>query len=511
MPETDDIQLLRDFTEHQSDAAFAALVTRHVNLVYSVAQRQTGNPHAAEEITQAVFIILARKAASLGPKTILSGWLYQTARLTAANFLRGQIRRQQREQEAYMQSVLNESSPNADETWLRIAPLLDAALGKLSERDRHAIVLRFFENRSLGEVGAALGATEDAAKMRVNRALEKLRRIFSKRGVMLTATLIAGAVSANSVQAAPVGLAVTVAATAAKGTAVAASIAALVKGTMKMMTWLKLKFAVGVGVAAILAGGAVAVALSGSNVDETTDPAAEAILNKAFEKYASLSSYSDSGKSFTGVSTNTFSIKLGRPDLYRMEWDAVGTRSGFSGTAWSAGDGHFRFFKTWGNSPGRYQRMKGLGETFEFVANISGGAAFTIPPVFFGKTVSDGFGLLGLCSNFLKRDDAKIGDVDCYVLTGHLKSWRDLPVTLWIGKDDLLIHQIQRTTIEPVAVMPVKVEIRQIVQTAGALFSAKKRKPMVHTEIHENIVVNQPFAKESFIYPVPAGLQPWEK
>lgn len=299
-----------------------------------------------------------------------------------------------------------------------------------------------------------------------------------------------------------------------------------------MMTLLKLKFAAGVGVAALLVGGVVAVAFSGSNVDETTDPAAEVILNQVFEKYASLSSYSDSGKSFTDFSTNTFSIKLGRPDLYRMEWDAVGTGSGFSGAAWSAGDGHFRFFKTWGNSPGRYQRMKGLGETFEFVGNISGGAALTIPPVFFGKPVSDGFGLLGLCSNFLKHDDAKIGDVDCYVLTGHLKAWRDVPISLWIGKDDLLIHQIQRTTLDPdpkvapptntpefkklldewsKATTPEqKAAIQEKIQMAGALFSAKTRKPMVHTEVHENIVVNQPFAKTDFIYEGAAGLKPTE-
>jgi RNA polymerase sigma factor (sigma-70 family) len=263
MPKTDDSQLLREFMERQSDATFGALATRHINLVYSVALRQSGNPDAAEEITQAVFIILARKAASLGPKTILSGWLYQTARLRAANFLRSQNRRQQREQEAYMQSLANEAEP---EVWPQIAPLLDDALGKLGERDRHAIVLRFFENKSLGEVGAALGASENAAKMRVNRALEKLWKIFSKRGVTLTATLIAGAVSANSVQAAPVGLAATVTVTAAapKGTTVAASTAALVEGTMKMMTWLKLKFAAGVGVAALLVGSVVTAALTGT-------------------------------------------------------------------------------------------------------------------------------------------------------------------------------------------------------------------------------------------------------
>jgi RNA polymerase sigma factor (sigma-70 family) len=258
MPETDDSQLLREFTERQSDAAFAALVTRHVNLVHSVALRQTGDPHAAEEITQAVFIILARKAASLGPKTILSGWLYQTARLTAANFLRGQIRRQQREQEAYMQSLANEAEPDV---WPQIAPLLDDALGQLGERDRHAIVLRYFENKSLDEVGAALGASEDAAKMRVNRALEKLRKVFKKRGVTLTAALIANAVAAKSVQAAPVGLAITVAATAAKGVAVGGSTLILVKGALKIMAWTKAKTAI-VVTAAVLATGTTTVVVT---------------------------------------------------------------------------------------------------------------------------------------------------------------------------------------------------------------------------------------------------------
>ena len=113
MPEMDDIALLRQYAERNSEAAFATLVGRHVNLVYSIALRSVGNPHAAEEITQAVFIILARKARGLSQRTILSGWLYQTTRLTAANFLRGEIRRQQREQEAYMQSLLNEPEPES--------------------------------------------------------------------------------------------------------------------------------------------------------------------------------------------------------------------------------------------------------------------------------------------------------------------------------------------------------------------------------------------------------------
>ena len=256
MDERDDITLLHEFATNESEAAFAALVSRHLNLVYSVALRSVGNVHAAQEISQAVFIILARKAKSLGSKTILSGWLYQTTRLTAANVLRGEIRRQQREQEAYMQSTLNESGTEA---WPQIAPLLDDALGKLNERDRNAIVLRFFDNKSLHEVGTTLGASEDAVKMRVNRALEKLRKFFMKRGVALSAVAIAGAVTANSVQAAPAGLAATISATAVKSSAVAASTLTLVKGTIKLMAWTKMKAAVVAGAVVLFAAGTTTV------------------------------------------------------------------------------------------------------------------------------------------------------------------------------------------------------------------------------------------------------------
>jgi len=249
MSERDDHQLLAEFARNGSETAFAALVQRHVNLVYSTAWRSLGNAHAAEEITQAVFIILAGKARGFSRKIVLSGWLYQTTRLTAANFLRGEIRRQQREQEAYMQSTLNEPAPDH---WPQIAPLLDGALDKLGEADRNAIVLRFMENKSLREVGAALGASEDAAKMRVNRALEKLRKMFTRRGVTLTAAIIAGAVSANSVQAAPAGLVVTVTA-AAKGAAISGSTLTLINGALKVMAWTKMKTTLVTGAVILLA------------------------------------------------------------------------------------------------------------------------------------------------------------------------------------------------------------------------------------------------------------------
>src|ERR1043166_3354772 len=140
------------------------------------------------------------KPAACGPEPCLSGWLYQTARLTAANFVKGEIRRQRREQEAYMQSTLGQPQTMA---WDQIAPLLDEAMGDLSETDRNAVVLRFFENKTAREVAAVLKVKEATAHKRVSRALEKLRKFFAKRGVTSTTAIIAGAVLANSVQAAP--------------------------------------------------------------------------------------------------------------------------------------------------------------------------------------------------------------------------------------------------------------------------------------------------------------------
>ena len=245
------MELLRQYAHRNSEEAFAALVARHVNLVYSAALRKTGNPHAAEEITQAVFIILAKKAGGLRSPVILSGWLHQTARLTAANFLRTEIRRARREQEACMSSLDNESTP---EIWPQILPLLDDALGRLGEKDRNALALRFFEQKSFSEIGAVFGASENAARKRVDYALEKLRRHFSKHGVSSTTHLIAGALSAHSVQAAPPALAQSVTAAAlTKGAAAGGSTLTLVKGALKLMAWTKAKTAVLTGAIVLLA------------------------------------------------------------------------------------------------------------------------------------------------------------------------------------------------------------------------------------------------------------------
>ena len=239
MQEPDDVALLRQYVERNSQEAFAALVARHVNKVYSVALRHTRNPHHAEEITHAVFVILARKSRRLDKRVLLSGWLCRTARLASVTFIRSEIRRARREQEAHRQNVLNETQ---SDVWPQIAPLLDEAMAALSDIDHHVVVLRFFDDKSMKEIGVALGASEDAAKMRVNRAVEKLRLFFARRGIVCPAMALTAAISANSIQAAPAALAHTVTAVAiADGATASTSIVTLIQGALKTMAWTKAK------------------------------------------------------------------------------------------------------------------------------------------------------------------------------------------------------------------------------------------------------------------------------
>ena len=273
----DDMELVREYARCKSEEAFSTLVSRHVNLVYSLALRQVRDPHLAEEVTQTVFVILARKAASLHPETILCGWLCRTARFCAAKSLTTQRQRQNRDQEAYMRSILNENESNA---WRQIEPLLESAMDRLGRRDHDALALRFFEKKSFKELSLAIGTTEAGAKMRVNRALEKLRGFFAKRGISLSTALIAGAVAANSVQAAPLGLSNSVTLAVMQGPAATTSTIILINKTLKLMAWTKIKTTVAIGAVALLAAGTATLTLH-----HTQKPAVKSAPFK-FEGYA---------------------------------------------------------------------------------------------------------------------------------------------------------------------------------------------------------------------------------
>jgi hypothetical protein len=434
-----------------------------------------------------------------------------------------------------MQSLVNEPGPDV---WRQIAPLLDDALGKLGERERNAIVLRFFENKSLAAVGAALGASEDAAKMRVNRALEKLRKIFTKRGMMFSGALIAGAVSANSVHAAPVGLTISAVA-AAKGSAVVASTLTLVKGTMKMMTWMKLKFAAGVGLAALLAGGVATVAISQTSGDDQSKP--QEIAKQAQAAYAALSSYSDTGTAVSEgggqTQTTTMNIRLQRPNLYRVDWMGTGGLYTSKGVAWSDGSGDFLVTGAAGQEKSAQpQKMHDMQFALGAAGAVSGSAESIIPAAFFKQRWGDTLGIF-ISGRYesKKENDEKVGDVDCSVISSvidpkKLTSQGKLPnnrgqvgtitTTLWIGKRDHLMHQTRtimegatitlprqsdadlKTILErqnkpatPEAIAALRTQMETMMKQAQSALDSGK---YVFTQTHENIVVNQKFSPSDF-------------
>jgi RNA polymerase sigma factor (sigma-70 family) len=216
----DDHELLREYVQNQSQEAFRQLVDRHLGMVLSAARRMAGDAHLAEEVAQGVFTALAQKSATLGASVVVGGWLYNTTRHMAMHVVRAEQRRRQREETAAAMQALE-----TDDGSERILEHLETAMAQLGEEERDTLVLRYFEDRSLREVGRELSISEDAARMRVNRALERLRTIFAGQGITVSSVLLGTVLSASTIAAVPAGLASTITATALVGTAVAAAVA----------------------------------------------------------------------------------------------------------------------------------------------------------------------------------------------------------------------------------------------------------------------------------------------
>lgn len=244
----DDFELLRAYAERGEEDAFRALVERHAAMVYGTAVRVLGNASLAEETTQATFILLARKVCSLRRGTIVAGWLYRTARFVALETRRAEQRRQQRQDSFGMND--SEQPP-----WQQISPLLDEAMARLREKERDAVVLRFFEGKSFAELSKSLGTTEAAAKMRVARALEKLRGSLAREGLTISLWALTSAVEANAAPAPPAHLSASTSSAALASIKTNAPPAALVKAALKVMAWNKVKSAAAAAVVILLLGG----------------------------------------------------------------------------------------------------------------------------------------------------------------------------------------------------------------------------------------------------------------
>jgi RNA polymerase sigma factor (sigma-70 family) len=214
----DDAELLRRYSENGAQDAFTELVQRHVNLVYSVALRQlNGDSHLAADATQLVFTDLARKARTLLGHRVLAGWLFTSTRFATAKLVRGERRRHARETEAQLMHEINHTDSATQLDWQRVRPVLDEVIGELRDADREAILLRFFEGRDYASVGAQLSLSDNTARMRVERALDKLRVLLQRRGLTSTSATLGMALANQAVTAAPAGLAMTVAGAALAG------------------------------------------------------------------------------------------------------------------------------------------------------------------------------------------------------------------------------------------------------------------------------------------------------
>ncbi len=245
----DDRELLQEYWERQSETAFAELVSRHVRLVYATALRLTGERQAAQDVAQSVFLLLARKSYMVRDGAALPGWLYRATHRTALNDLRREQRRRQRETVAMNNADLNSSS---SPLLAQLLPLLDEALRELSPRDQNLIVLRFFENKSLREAGAAASLSEQATHNRITRAVEKMRQYFARAGVTVPSTAVVTVLTAPSSQAVPAGLAAIVTGAALAGSGATLGVGdALLKFFLTMST--KTQIALAVAVACLIA------------------------------------------------------------------------------------------------------------------------------------------------------------------------------------------------------------------------------------------------------------------
>lgn len=354
MTERTDWQLIQKYVQEGGQAAFSGLVRRHTDLVYCTCLREIGDPALAEDATQAVFLILARKSRSFRPGTTLSSWLFQTALLTSKNVLRRERRRQAREQRMVMEMA--QATPPQPDGWEEMEPLLNNALHALPTAQRGLVLERFLEDHPLAEIGAARGISEDAARMRLNRALDRLRRWFAARNVVLPAAALA-ALLPLAVRPAPAHCAESLLRMMLPPGVSPTSEApthALAQGAIHTMTLKRLRLQLGAAalVAALSLGtaGAVrvttqikarAVAAEKAAAKRQDQARALAVLDRMYATYAVMHSFRcDVANRTTDGLEQVGSYKIERPYKIRFERATLINTPDLSGKALAVSDGN---------------------------------------------------------------------------------------------------------------------------------------------------------------------------
>jgi len=482
MQPNDASALLREYATGGSESAFKEIVRRHVDLVYSTALRRVGrDAQLAAEVTQTVFTDLARKASSLPTGIVLAGWLHRHTCYRAATALRAETRRRTREQKAAEMNAIDQSS---NETWPHLAPLLDDALQRLATRDRDAVILRYFEDKTLAETAQTIGISEDAAQKLVSRAVEKLRLHFSRHGVQVASGSIAAAITCNAVRSAPLELVETTSQVALTSSAsLLSSTSAILSGVLAVasaatITWLVVTNQSSTARAHTVqavshsspqagllsqpvvatndplspAGSPQANALPGSaevtpvlpeqNLEAAT---AAQVLQAMAEKYAACRSYFDKGLVRTifinldgsrRVDDRPFTTAFVRNDRFRYEFSQQMGKREVHYIVWSDGSAA----QTWWDIGSPKLKTMTLGIALAGGTGISGSSASTIPTLLLPDQVN-AYKLSALARS-VREPDEVVDGVNCIRVQGEFGFNRPQSITVWIEKQTGLVRQM---------------------------------------------------------------------
>ena len=468
----DDRQLLRRFTENNSQEAFAVLTARYLNLVYSVCRRELADADAAEDVTLAVFLILARKAPTLGRNVVLSGWLFQTARFAARNARLQAQRRAAHEQKA-AEAMGEQATSREDAAWPEIEPLLNRSLVALREGERECVLLRFFQGLSFAEAGAALGLSEEAARKRVARALEKMRAFLGKEGVLIPGVALAALLTAHAAKAAPLTCQASIAHMTASAVAghidlslTGSHVHQLSEGAMRAMKIAQVKAAVGIAATLLVGFSTYAVAKGKTAKTTTTHRAArlttplkpghvlvsapgriltaQQIATRSQDAYAALSSYQGT----TTVVTMNSAIN-GAPGEYHTSANVLFARPGrIRAVGTDMGGFPFTYVS---NGTATVEQVNATGKTWKTVASaemalgsvtgIALSAATTVPALLLGTRWGTPL-TLGTTPEAEVREDGVDGH-SCYVLTSHRMTGKNtMTESVWIDEKTFLLRRL---------------------------------------------------------------------